>query len=427
MSQKNMNPVEITRIPHRVGIGVRDQFLILGYLVTAITFAKWPGLNDVPKVFALMLLLAFLYNVSVLKRRIYVPTTFIIWGLWFLVALASLLLAEEVRLNKAVQVALFAAVAFVVTNMLIWNRSTGFYVVSLVVAIGVSAVFYVVDPSGPGVGGLLEGDVERSNSHAVALSLGLALSLVMFLGVKNWIQKVLLVGLIVIFFFLVVTQGSRQALLGGAVVAGGIVAVVAVYRAWLAKDASFALSFLAIAAAAPLAVMAVMSSKYWHRFQRVPDALQDPSADGSITGRLWMLERGLELWATSPIIGIGPNNYRFSLDADHFYASTIGTYSHNNYMEVLVGTGLLGFLLFFGIYVLWLGQLYVLRAAVKCRELVVRYTMVLVVVAFVIVIGVFNVQYDDRLFWILLPFVVAELQLLKTERSLKAPRKNPYQ
>lgn len=417
-----MNFVEPSRIATSTGIGVRDQLLILAYLVTAITFARWPGLNDIPKIFALLVLLAFLFHVGVAKRRIHVQATFIIFLLWFLVAVASLLLAEEVRLNKAVQVAQFAIVAFALTNMLIWNRSTGFYVVSLIVAIGVSALVYATDPAGPGLAGILEGDVERSNSHAVALSFGLALSLALFLGARSWLNRVLLVGLVGVLFFLVLSQGSRQALLGGAVVAGSVVMVVALYRAWLAKDASLAMSFVAIAATVPFAVIAAMSSRYWHRFERVPAALQDPGVDGSITGRLWMLERGFELWATSPIIGIGPNNYRFSLEADHFYALEIGTYSHNNYMEVLVGTGLLGFLLFFAMYALWVGRLYVLRASVNSRDLVVRYTMVLVVVALLIVNGVFNVHYDDRLFWILLPFIVAELQLLRVDRSLETSR-----
>ena len=84
--------------------------------------------------------------------------------------------------------------------------------------------------------------------------------------------------------------------------------------------------------------------------QRVENTLKfirnERVTEGSITIRIYMVRYGLELFKESPLIGYGINNYRVLLGKD------IGriTYAHNNYIELLVGLGILGAIIYYSIY-----------------------------------------------------------------------------
>lgn len=70
-------------------------------------------------------------------------------------------------------------------------------------------------------------------------------------------------------------------------------------------------------------------------------------ADSSALLRARYIQVGVSAWKKSPIIGYGINNYRVInlRETGHF------TYSHNNYVEILVGIGLIGFILYYSYYI----------------------------------------------------------------------------
>jgi O-antigen ligase len=63
----------------------------------------------------------------------------------------------------------------------------------------------------------------------------------------------------------------------------------------------------------------------------------------SAEGRLMMIERGLELWQTSPLWGIGNEGFRVM--------SGFFTYSHNNYIELLTNYGIIGIILYYSLLI----------------------------------------------------------------------------
>lgn len=72
----------------------------------------------------------------------------------------------------------------------------------------------------------------------------------------------------------------------------------------------------------------------------------EKSDEGSYNVRQDMVERGLEYFKEKPIIGHGVSNYRYK------YKHDVGkeTYSHNNYIELLVNNGIIGFVLYYLFY-----------------------------------------------------------------------------
>jgi O-antigen ligase len=68
--------------------------------------------------------------------------------------------------------------------------------------------------------------------------------------------------------------------------------------------------------------------------------------DGSTTKRLEFIIEGIVLFFKKPLFGYGADNFRVII------APILGvsTYSHNNYIELLVNGGIIGFLLFYFSY-----------------------------------------------------------------------------
>lgn len=66
--------------------------------------------------------------------------------------------------------------------------------------------------------------------------------------------------------------------------------------------------------------------------------------------RMDMIKRAWTLFLQKPILGYGLNNSYYFNTYQWVYEQ--GTYFHNNYLELLVGVGLIGTLLFYGVYIL---------------------------------------------------------------------------
>ncbi|WP_299266788.1 O-antigen ligase family protein [uncultured Psychrosphaera sp.] len=63
------------------------------------------------------------------------------------------------------------------------------------------------------------------------------------------------------------------------------------------------------------------------------------SEEGSINERLNLLSKGIELWSSAPIFGVGFDGFR--------NLSGFGKYSHNNFIEILANTGVIGSFLYY--------------------------------------------------------------------------------
>ena len=80
-----------------------------------------------------------------------------------------------------------------------------------------------------------------------------------------------------------------------------------------------------------------------YRFEGMLLALTTGQGDGSTMERMNMIQDAAKFWETHPIFGIGLN--LFSVKGDY------GAYSHNNYLELLSTTGLLGFITYYSYHI----------------------------------------------------------------------------
>lgn len=85
---------------------------------------------------------------------------------------------------------------------------------------------------------------------------------------------------------------------------------------------------------------------------------KEDSKEGSFNIRKDMIDRGIEYFKEKPLLGHGVSNYRYLYNLDMGKE----TYSHNNYIELLVNNGVIGFLTYYSFFFI-----VILRAICKYR------------------------------------------------------------
>lgn len=70
------------------------------------------------------------------------------------------------------------------------------------------------------------------------------------------------------------------------------------------------------------------------------------SGDGSSRNRVSLIQEAIAIWASHPVLGVGLNNFSMIQDIGE-----AGYYAHNNYVELLADLGVVGFFLYYGMFV----------------------------------------------------------------------------
>ncbi|MEW5746948.1 MAG: O-antigen ligase family protein [Nitrospirota bacterium] len=94
----------------------------------------------------------------------------------------------------------------------------------------------------------------------------------------------------------------------------------------------------------------VMPLDYQQRFKSAffrGVAPQAQAADASAQGRLESLKQGIKMFMESPLLGIGPGNFKYGWDH-----APVGPSAHNLYGELLGETGVMGLLVFSALVIL---------------------------------------------------------------------------
>ena len=145
-----------------------------------------------------------------------------------------------------------------------------------------------------------------------------------------------------------------------------------------------------------------------NRFIKFSDQLEGSVARFSSTGyRKRLIEFGLMIFQDKPLFGYGLNNFRF--------LSEKGLYAHNNFVELLVGVGLIGFGLFYYIYAYLLTLIHKMPKS-ELRTLIVFFILILIVMDMALV------SYGSKLTIYLLLFLSVFISQNINWESLKHER-----
>lgn len=151
------------------------------------------------------------------------------------------------------------------------------------------------------------------------------------------------------------------------------------------------------------------------RFFGLKSALAGQGGDGTI--RINMIKWGWEWFLENPFIGYGLGNYGELL----FNKIGMQTYAHNNFIELLVGVGLIGFIFYYAIYVYIFYNLYIL---VKQEANQAYILFALFFTWFSAEVGAVN--YNDKITYVLFGICIAYIRIQKRKTSEIKELNNEY-
>jgi len=134
------------------------------------------------------------------------------------------------------------------------------------------------------------------------------------------------------------------------------------------------------------------------RFDGMFDMMEGKIGDASSMERAYLIKEGFKIFEDNPIFGIGLNNARYFLIK----------YTHNNYLELLIGTGIIGTILFYNIYIATLKKVFNMPSII-----IKRYFLIMIFILLLSDITTVTYYRKPVLFIVLYIYFVAEKEIEK--------------
>ena len=132
--------------------------------------------------------------------------------------------------------------------------------------------------------------------------------------------------------------------------------------------------------------------------------------DGSTLERLSMIKEGIDLFSEELFLGYGLEGFALNTNFGH--------YSHNNYVEMLVNFGIIGFIVYYTMYFYLMVKnikLYLLR-----NKIIIPF-LINIIIVFIIEMAM--ISYKDRFFYLVLGLNFMIIELSKNRRYYLIRRK----
>lgn len=291
---------------------------------------------------------------------------------------------------------------------------------------GVALVIYVYAQYGNEFWALLQENENAANTNINRLGdeyvnanmIGMCAAISVIIAVfkliyeKNplW-KKVLYAAIIVFCFIMAMASASKKGVLMLAVAAFGIWLYSAFgNRNILRQLRNILILCFAFVAVYLLIINVPIFSGIALRIESLFETLSGTSSNKSDLTRMYMVEKGIEVWWDHPIFGAG------TVASDHYF----GVYAHNNYVELLMNSGMVGLIVFYMPQFSAFANYFINHRVYKSKSKHSALLFALLLAIFACSVGM--VYYYERYFMVLIAVIVSATTVLKrtgTEQSLQ--------
>jgi O-antigen ligase len=374
-------------------------------LMTTVSYIE--GATKITITYGALCGIAFLFNSLFYGIKFYKETIFfLLFILWSLAGylIATSLILFLLSLGTVIQLfVLFLMISNVCTNIV----NIKYILFSFLV--GGCIVAYLVIRSGDYAfteftGQRTAGIVGNANQFALLIDGVLIILLWFFQLAKSKIFKAIFLCPVPLCFKLVVASASRSGFLG-------FVIILALWYGLFYFRLTFKKPLLALFVTVIMigfGIYVVKNLAYTMLLQRFTEAryITEGAGEASAVSRVAIMKEGIRVGIGHPIFGVGLGNY--------LVYNTMGKFAHNNYVEVLADTGLVGWILYYGIYYCIIVKISKLRKIMKSPML----NMIIVYIVFdMLVWQMFGVTYALKETWIFVAVGVGYLNNCSQDQS----------
>lgn len=323
---------------------------------------------------------------------------FIIWGLF-------ISLFSEYLMSSIVEVTNLGLKLLFYTSIIIFinNESRFIFVLRSLVVSGlilIIRVAYYTPINDWGTDRL--GFALGLNPNSLGLSLSFAAIVSVYLGLKTERKGYYI--LTVLFSLIALLTGSKKVLL--AIISG--IFLLLYFRTSNKIKKIITLVFIIFAMFFIYILIMKVPFLYEVIGSRIEQAISisdDTEIDKSTLHRSMMINEAWELFKENPLTGIGLESFR--------EYSVFNSYTHNNYMEISVSTGIIGFVIYYSLPVtLLISALYYQRNNND-------YSLIIAIISVVLLLDIANVSYRQLITQVMLSISVGRFLMLKN-RMIKS-------
>lgn len=405
-------------------LGVVYKLAVLLYILAVVVFSYREGMTFYAKVAGVALAGLFLFRCVLKRERIFFPVEYRLLFVWLLVGVVSSSLAKDpsATVPRLLTLAQVYPLAFITSNILVWNGDTSFYWLTIVAATLVSGLITLTGGNEfIGLDGRLFGTLGNANAFAALLAACFTICLAtVVMGGRSLLVRGCALLIAGFCLYLVGRTGSRMGMLA-CMVAG--MAVAMCFQAGRRNP-----RLVQVAGILVIGAVLVGGSIYYFSGSEFADRLAALAAaakggdfssvgDNSLSNRALLFRKALEMGLDNPLLGVGVDVFRTAGLSLH----QIGNNSHSNYVEIFASTGLVGVIAYFSMYYYWWVRLFRSRSVLADPHYRARYAMVVAMAALVLVLDLAWVTYYVKLVWLILAGVIAEANMLsRTARVMRS-------
>ena len=315
----------------------------------------WYGINGVVLLFSLFF---------IIKEGKSIVTNYLLWFLtFFLFCFFSTLWAidfsaglDSIKTLSLLLLTLGSISIVIDTKETLYKILWGFFIACVLNALYILLTIDLLSISAIGqrIGAENLGEIWNANAIGFFVSAGGLLSIFLLSKKNKMIINIFCILAFAIFTLIVLFTGSRTAIVLFAMLIG-------VYSFLFARKHRFAM-LIGIILIGLLSFYIIMNNAIL--YDVIGDRLENMLSgflgsgtnEGSFNERQNMIDVGWQYFSQNPLFGYGTNNYQIL-----YVAEKTGrlTYSHNNFIEMLVNLGIVGFILYYS------GYLYILLNTIK--------------------------------------------------------------
>ncbi|MBM7690781.1 O-antigen ligase [Peribacillus deserti] len=375
--------------------------LLFIYIISLFTFVNNPDLVIISR--ALFLLFVTFSTIQIMKqRKFYFDKIMLSIILFLLFCVISYFWAIDPSdvLRKVVLLTQMTILSFLISQILLSIKQINLILMGIAIS-GIILFIY-----GVGIYGfehiyqsILTGErlgQEISQENIMGRLASISIIVLFVYGIEK--KNLLYFGLMLMPFMMVLASGSRSAVI--ILVLGMAITIFA--KVGLRKSYKLLLLIPVISVALYYLLQLSIFNPISLRFLDLSSSLSGSGGDANM--RINMIKWGLEWFFDRPIWGYGIGNYGDLLMRKISWE----TYSHNNFIELLVGVGVIGFILYYTVYIY---IFYSLFRLIKKRD---PHAIILFAVFFTwFAAETAAVNYTSRMTYVLIGICIAFIRLKK--------------